>query len=266
MSKRKFFTITIFALLIGFNLQPAAAYAESDIAVVEKPFLEGRYDRAIYEAKRLIDERARNRHEIYYLKGLSELKLGRFDDARKSFDEIVSRYSKSSRAFDAHVGIGDAYFLEGNMNGAAKAYEEVKAKFPNDKNIAIVDARLNDCRKRGGSAQSSPPIESSLPVKSKPVAARQPDIVTPEIPQNGSQGYFSVQAGGFKNHRNAERLSAKLKAAGYASYVELPLADGDKLYRVKIGRFKTRSEAENTAAKLNRDGYRTKISDENPSR
>ena len=70
MSKRKFFAMTIFALLISYNLQLAPSYAESDIAAVEKPFLEGRYDRAIYEAKRLIDERARNRHEIYYLKGL----------------------------------------------------------------------------------------------------------------------------------------------------------------------------------------------------
>jgi len=257
MKKLRFFLISIFSLLIAYNLQHTAAFAESDISVIEKPFLEGRYDRAVYEAKRLIDERCRQRHEAYYLKGLSELKLERFKDARQSFSEIISRYSKSSRAFDAYVGIGDAHFLEGNMDSAAKAYIEAKEKFPSDKNISVVDSRLADCRKKGGSAAPSAVVEN------KPEAAKAPDVVPPEIPQNESKGYISVQVGSFKNHRNAEKLSAKLKGIGYESYVEIPLATGDKLYRVKIGRFKSRGEADSAAVKLNRDGYRTKICDEN---
>lgn len=257
MNKIRFFTVFIFSFLIVYSLQLTASYAEADISVIEKPFLEGRYERAVYEAKRLIDERCRQRQEAYYLKGLSELKLGRFSDARQSFGEITSRYSRSNRAFDAYVGIGDSYFIEGNVDGAIKAYGEAKEKFPSDKNISIVDSRLNDCRNKKGSAAPAAIAEN------KPAGIKTSDVLPGEIPQNESKGYISVQAGCFKNPRNAEKLSAKLKTAGYESYVEIPFAKGDKLYRVKVGRFKSRGEAAGTAAKLNRDGYRTKICDEN---
>jgi tetratricopeptide (TPR) repeat protein len=230
--------IFILTLLSAFSFQFSICYAENDISVVEKPFMEGRYDRTVYEAQKLIDGRARQGYEIYYLKGLSELKLGRFKDARQSFDAIISKYSSSNRAFDAYAGIGDSYFLEGDPVNAAKIYHEIKEKFPYDKNITIIDSRLNDCRDRPASMPPQSVIEAP-------------------------KGYFSVQAGCFKNKRNADKLSAKLAQCGYQSYVELPLASGDKLYRVKVGRGKTKGETENIAAKLNKDGYKTKICDDN---
>ncbi|MFA6321128.1 MAG: SPOR domain-containing protein [Candidatus Omnitrophota bacterium] len=256
MNKLRFFTVFIFSLLVTCSLQLASSYAESDILAVEKPFLEGRYDRAAYEAKRMIDERCRMRHEVYYIKGLSELKLGRYKDARQSFGEIVSRYPKSERAFDAYAGIGDSYFLEGNMESALKAYAEAKTRFPSDKNAVMIDSRINDCRAKGVSPLP-PAITGNNAAEIEDVR-----IIPDRIPQNESKGFISVQAGCFKNHRNAEKFSVRLKSAGYESYVELPLASGDNLYRVKVGRFKTRNEAESIATKLNRDGYRTKICDD----
>ena len=228
----------IFILLSAFSLQLSSAYAEADIAIVEKPFMEGRYEKAVSEAQRLIDERARQRHEIYYLKGLSELKLKRFKEARESFEAIISKYPKSNRVFDARVGIGDSFLLEGNTESAVIVYNEIKEKFPVDKNIALVDSRLADCRQNAG-----------------------PKTAAVETPHNELKEYISVQAGCFKSGRNADKLSAKLAAKGYKSYIERPLTTGDKLYRVKVGRFKARGEAENIAAQLNRDGYKTKICD-----
>ena len=235
--------------LCGGSFQLSAAYAEADIAIVEKPFMEGRYEKAVSEAQQLIGEKARQRHEIYYLKGLSELKLKRFKEARESFEVIVSKYPKSNRVFDARVGIGDSFLLEGNTESAVMVYNEIKEKFPADKNIALVDSRLADCRQNAG-----------------------PKIAAVETPQNepapveASNGHISVQAGCFKSGRNADNLSAKLTAKGYESYVERPLATGDKLYRVKVGRFRARDEAGNIAARLNRDGYKTKICDDSACR
>ena len=219
-------------------------YAGSDIAAVEKPFLEGRYDKSVYAAKQLIDQRARQRYEIYYLKGLSELKLGRYKDARESFGAIISKYPGSNRIFDSYIGIGDSYFLEGDHTGAAKAYAQVKEKFPMGKNMALVEARLADCRKEAISVPSPAVLQIERP-KTVPAS-----------------GYFTVQAGCFKNKRNAERLSTKLVQAGYQGHVEFPFTTGDGLYRVKVGKFSSKEEAETTAAKLNRSGYRTKICDD----
>ena len=256
MNKFRFFTVFIFLLLVTCSLQIAPSYAEPEISVLEKPFLEGRYDRVASDAKRMIDERCRMRYEVYYMKGLSELKLGRYKDARQSFGEIVSRYSRLNRTFDAYVGIGDSYFLEGNMDNALKAYTEAREKFPSDKNISIIDARLSDCRKKGAVAVSP---DDSEEIHN---AVDNLKILPSGIPQSESKGYISVQAGCFKNHRNAEKLSARLIAAGYESYVEIPLSTSDRLYRVKVGRFKSRDEAESVAVKLNRDGYRTSICDD----
>jgi tetratricopeptide (TPR) repeat protein len=233
-------------------LRIAASFADSDISVVEKPFMEARYERAISEANRLIDERARQRDEIYYMKGTSELKLGKFNDARQSFDAIIKKYPRSNRVFDAYLGIGDSYFLDGNMEAAAKRYNEIKENFPSDKNIALVDSRLADCRKKSGdeSLRQAPP--------QMPQEASAPAV------QN-AKGSISVQVGCFKSGRNAEALAAKLSSRGYQSYVEAPVGSGDRLYHVKVGRIKFKSEAELLAARLNRDGYNTKICDETDS-
>ncbi len=209
--------------------------AENDIASAEKLFLEGRYERTADETERLIDARSRSRDELYYLKGLSELKLNRFRDARKSFGDIISRYPSSKMVFDAHLGIGDSYFLEGDTTSAAKIYNEMLEKFPNDRNISIVRQRIKNCHASG-----------------------IPDNKTQYVPDK-----LAVQVGSFKNKRNAEGLARKLVSEGYESYVDSPLGSADKLYRVKVGRTKSRDEAEVLAAKLKRAGYNTKICTDN---
>jgi len=227
--------------LIAYSMQFATLRA--DVTVIERPFMEGRYDRAAYEAERMIDAGARQRYEIYYLKGLSELKLRRFKEARDSFGAIISKYAGSDRVFDAYIGIGDSYLLEGKAEDAASIYREVKEKFPNDRNIAIVEERLKDCRK------DTAAILAPAATVNKANAIEE------------SSSPVSVQAGCFKNKSNADALVTKLIVGGYQGYVELPVNTGDKLYRVKIGHPKSRTEAETIAARLNRDGYKTNICD-----
>lgn len=226
-------------LFFCWSLAPGTwplAHADSDISAVERPFLEGQYDKACRAAQDMIDQRSRQRYELYYLKGLSELKLNKFRDARESFQNIISRYPGSNRVFDAYLGIGDSYMAEGNTQEAVNIYNDVMARFPKDKNIALVKDRL----------------------ASKAIHA-VPDLKPNVVPRSESKGYISVQAGCFKNRRNAESLSRKLAGRGYESYVELPTGSGDKLYRVKVGRLDSQVEADAIAAKLRRDGYKTKI-------
>ena len=162
--KIKKVVISTFTLFIAYSLQLTASCAETDISVIEKPFMEGQYEKAVSEAQRLINERSRQRHEVYYLKGSAELKLGRFKEARESFKAIISTYSQSNRAFDAYVGIGDSYLLEGNTESAIKAYGEAKEYFPSDKNIAVIDSRLNECRKKEGIVTQAEPKAASSEV------------------------------------------------------------------------------------------------------
>jgi tetratricopeptide (TPR) repeat protein len=244
-------------------------------AKAERLFLEGKYDRVIREADLLIDSRASRRDEIYYLKGLSELKSNKFKDARESFDYIITKYSGSKRLSDAYVGIGDSYFLEGNMNAAISKYEEAIDKFPNDKNIAVIYYKIGSVYKQKGvtdkaayyfdKVKASAPLSfearmlggsgrgGAVPVYSKPI----PEITAKRVTSGNS--VYSVQVGSFKNSRNAERMVRELADSGYESYIEPPSVSGGKLYRVKAGKCGSKEEADSLAAKLRKAGYSIKI-------
>ena len=208
-------------------------------ASVEKLFLEGEYGKVVDEASRLIDSRAGKLDELYYLKGLSELKLNKFSDARNSFDKILSKYQHSKLTFDAYTGIGDSYFLEGNINEALRVYNEILVKFPNDKNLSVIQERIGNCRSKMG-----------LPDKAK---------IEVQIPHDSVEGRISVQVGCFGSKGNAEKLNKKLANKGYESYLELPVSPHDNLYRVRVGKFQSREAAESLANRLKRDGYSTTI-------
>ena len=234
---------------------------------VDKLFLEGKYEKVISEADALIEARSSGREVLYYLKGLSQLKLNRFSEARASFQEVVSRYPRSKTAFDASVGIGDAYFLEGNINEAARSYNEVLNKYPNDRNISDVRSKLNDCYQRMSLSNKTSKV-STVSAASKltiPTSNITPRNVAP-VSAATSLNYLSVQIGSFKNRNNADRLSRDLAAKGYDSHVEGISDAKGSFYRVKIGRCASRSEAERLESQLRTSGYSTKICDYDESR
>jgi len=239
-------------------------YAETaTLAGAEKTFMEGRYEKAAEETKGLIDARSNRRDELYYLKGLSELKINRFKEAREDFESIISKFSGSKRNFDAHLGIGDAYFLEGNTGEALKNYNGILNKFPNNKNLTAVYYRLGNCYGKTGLADKANEcfekvkrarlsFESRMPPEYKMTQALPPKA-------KGEKGNFSIQAGYFKSRRNADRLSRKLSAKGYEARVEISIDSRETFYRTKVGRYKSRYEAESAASALKKAGYSTRV-------
>lgn len=241
-------------------------YAEPEhtsFAQAEKLFLQGRYERVVLEADRLIDSNRDGRGEALYLKALSQLKSGIFKDARESFGELVLKFPKSKMAFDAYLGIGDAYFLGGGINAAINAYQDILNRYPNDKNISAVYYRMGNCFKKAGSDDKAEDcfnkVRRLAPLSFE--ARMIPGFVSSKVPQGASKGYFSVQVGCFKNRKNAEKFAAKLSKEGFDSFVETPRDSSDKLYRVKVGRLDSKKEAEVLASKLKARGYSTKACD-----
>jgi hypothetical protein len=64
---------------------------------------------------------------------------------------------------------------------------------------------------------------------------------------------YTVQAGAFSNHINAEALRKKFSRAGYHTYVKDKNIGGTIFKIVFAGRFKTRSEAESFQLIINRE-------------
>lgn len=267
-------------ICILFLAVSSACASKGDVARVERAFMEGRYDAAVSEADRLIASRYGPAEELYYLKGLSELKLGRFDAARKSFKYIESKYPGSRKTFDARLGTGDSYMLAGDLSSAVGIYVGMLDTFRSDRNLPIVYSRLANCYQGLGvkdkaeyyqkmASESAPlsfeakgqtAVTQARAATSKVSNIRPKDSYEMDVAMATGQA-MSVQVGSFKNRRNAEKLAKKLAASGYESRIEIPVAQGDKIYRVKVGRVSSRPEAEALKARLEAAGYTTKICD-----
>ena len=237
MRKTSLAAITLLCLFAQLSF---ADSARTGIATIEKHFLEGNYNAVISESSALIDSGRGKKDELYYLKGLSELKSNKFSAARDSFNYIISKCSWSKKVFDAHLGIGDSYMLEGNNPKALSAYNDMVIKYDKDKNISIVYGRLSLCRSN-----------------------QQNQIKRSPNPTSAEKGRISVQVGSFKDKRNADKLAKKLAARGYESHVSIPVSSDDNYYRVKVGSFNSKPEAQKLESKLRSDGYRTKVCTDN---
>lgn len=269
-----FFAVTIF-LFFPVTLLHARATVEN-LSHVEKIFLQGKYDRVVSESSKLIDAGAHGREELFYLKGLSEIQLARFRDARRTFEYMVDRYPKGKRAFDGYIGIGDACFLEGKYAESISSYNDALSNFPDNKNAALVYYKIGSAYHKLGSEEKAKEyfgkVKSSSPLSfesrmisgdlgspSVSGAVTKPSFESAVSKTSDKSGYFYIQAGYFKNRKNATNLTKKLKRKGYDCYLATQIKDGATFYRVKIGRFNTRSEAEAEAARLKSDGYKTRV-------
>jgi tetratricopeptide (TPR) repeat protein len=270
--------ITFCMITFIFLALPKAEAQSLSIIQIQRMFLEGRYDKTVYEATRLIEVRSSQSDELYYFKGLAQLKLSKFKDARDSFDKIISKFPTSKKVSDAYIGIGDSYFLEGDTNYAIKSYNNALSVRSNDNNEPTVYYRLGMCYKKAGlidkseyyfnQVKSAAPLSfetqmisshRSINIPSEFIASNQAVDTVPSSSLTGAKDYYSVQAGSFRDKKNADRLVQKLSSEGCDSYIETSSTGGNKIYRVRIGRYSRRSDAEALESRLNRNGYSTRL-------
>jgi len=289
MSRRVLYIALV--MIIFSTLFTGISYAREaaeNLPQVEKLFLQCKYERVVSESSKLIDAGAYGREELFYLKGLSQIQLTRFREARQTFKYMVERYPKGKRAFDGYIGIGDAFFLEGRYAESISNYNDALANYPDRKNESICFYKIGNAYQKLGSedkakeyfdkVKNGSPLsfESKMISKdlepSSGMGGAVKSLLKPgpsEEPDTG--GYFYVQAGYFKSRNNAESLTERLKRKGYDSYLATQInpvknseisngvKNGFTFYKVKVGRFKTRSEAEAQASKLKSDGFKTRV-------
>lgn len=260
--------ITLLAAAMILQVSGKAA-ASTSAERAEELFLEGQYAKSMAAADRAIAADSGKRYELYYLKGLSAIKLNKFAEARRSFEYVIERYPRSGRALDSYVGMGDAYYLEGNTQGALRSYKAAADAFPDDKNIVVVRQRISECMSKSAAlAKPREYVPAPQPVESRrgtvnftPKAKRyiQAEPPAQKSAARDRAGQFCVQVGSFSKKANASRLASKLSAKGYDAYVESPAGQANKLYRVRVGRAKSKEESEKLAVRLKREGYPTKV-------
>lgn len=89
------------------------------------------------------------------------------------------------------------------------------------------------------------------------IAATAADKAVTEKPAaniSAARATYTVQAGAFRQLKEAEAKAAALKAQGFECQIEPP-ATANQLYLVKVGRFESRPEAVAMKAKLTKAGF-----------
>jgi len=82
-------------------------------------------------------------------------------------------------------------------------------------------------------------------------------VITPAQPTN-SDTLYRVQTGAFSNKANADAMLAKVKAAGFDTY----MVKVGNLYKIQVGAFSKKANADTMAAKLKAAGFDTYITTE----
>ena len=241
---------------------------ESAVESVDRLFLEGDYARAILEAERLIPlaGATQDKEELHYLKALSLMRQKRYKEARGAFSSMLVGFKQPRRHFDAVLGVGDTYYLEGDYGEAIKHYDELIKGSPSGKNLGIVHYRLGNCYNSSGIyKKAGEHFEKARLLAPLSLEARMiPDVR--DLGEGAScgitKGHFSVQVGAFKTEENARNLARRLSKMSYGEDgVEVinPDSKDEALYKVRVGACRSRAEAGKIAERLKLDGYKTKI-------
>lgn len=262
VTKNKIFILLLAIMLYSIEICHARATVEN-LAQVEKLFMEEKYERVVTEASKLIDAGAHGREELFYLKGLSQMQLGSFIQARGTFEYMLERYRRGKRAFDGYIAIGDSYFLEGKFHDALAGYKDAISKYPDHKNVSVVYYKMGNAYQKLGMADKAgeyfDKAKSIAPLSFEAKTVPEDIAAAVKMTSSAPDTVFSVQAGYFKSKDNAQKLTEKLRRQGYDSYMSTQVKSADTFYRVMVGRFTSRIEAESMSRKLKVDGYKTKV-------
>ena len=277
------FVLLILTVFMVMTLSCGCVYAASASAGYERLeslFLQGQYAAVVNESDAVAKSGYGRKDEVYYLKGLSQLKTKRFADARESFGYIDSNLPYSKRVFDARLGTGDSYILEGDLNAGAGVYNRMINEFPSNKNLPEVYARLASCYSGLGlrdkaatydaMARKASPYSFGMKIQAQPsgqqsgqaagYASGQTLVQNANVPSpmnvfsvqvpGGQTGgtALSVQAGSFKSRENASKFAQELASRGYESRVEVP-----------VGQQVPDGQARGTAPSAQEKLYRVKV-------
>lgn len=213
-------------------------------------FLSGDYKAVIKEGEKILatPSQPENAKELYYMIGLSYLKDGNYLRSSDIFEILLNEYPGEPYRKEAMLGLGDAYFLNGDNQRARQWYEALLAYDTEGKFTIITKERLGRI-----SIMQGDTIQAKEFLKDLPVSLLSTDFGVQSVEE------YSVQVGYFSRENNAKRLVEKLVSNDFDAFVVVDNFRKDVMYRVKVGHYNQRDQAEIMRKKLTENGYPAKI-------
>ena len=242
------------AALLGLFL---CADAEASLKDIETAIIEENFAKAGDLARQLIETKPIKSEldsALYYL-GLSQLRLSDYEEARKTFNLLISGFPKENLRDKAYLGFIDSLNMEGKYPAALQIAEELLSKSPRSEYLSLIYLKLARINLRLGEWQKA---KNYL----KKIAGDFPDSMEAHTAKQllEEKQYFAVQVGAFLDQSRAEKLVEELTEVGeYAYIVETVDREGKKFFRVRVGKLALLDEAQKLESKLKSMGYPTSI-------
>ncbi|MDD5270853.1 MAG: tRNA (N6-isopentenyl adenosine(37)-C2)-methylthiotransferase MiaB, partial [Candidatus Omnitrophica bacterium] len=242
------------ALMLMVFLAATAATAPVSAETVEEYFVSGDYENTVREGVKQVGS-SREQDKLYYMIGTSLNKIGRYDLARKNYNQIIGSFPRSRFSPLAQLGIADSYYLAGDYKNALAEYEKYITKYPKSEGGATAYFRLAKSAQKEGKWQAArnyyQKVRGEYPMSFEAQMAAQ--ALGEEIL------FFTVQVGSFNKKSNALKLCDELVKKGYPASIVKSGQQAEESYRVRVGKLDAREAAEELAKKLRAEGLPTKV-------
>lgn len=245
----------LFLLLLAGCLAPPLSAAEDPLDALRASFLRGEYERVVAASARLQGETGVAQDELFFLGGLSALRLQDLDAARRNFTRLLRDHPRSVWVPQAWMALGDSWQAGGDHARALETYRQLMAD-PRSGSLAP-QLRLRVAEEELRLGRWDEARETLGQVIRQ--ASGTPEAVAAQRLLTESDFQFSVQVGAFSLRANALRLSAELERRGYSAEISEGRAQGRRFHRVRVGGFSTRQEAQELEARLRREGFPTRV-------
>lgn len=112
-----------------------------------------------------------------------------------------------------------------------------------------------------------PYLKGKFPYIAEEVNKRLTGTTEPPAPNSGASkdGLYHVQVGAFASKTSAENYAAKVRAAGFDTFVTVASVNGKTVYRVQLGAFKEKANAAAYVDKVKAAGFDAFVADSTSS-
>jgi tetratricopeptide (TPR) repeat protein len=187
--------------------------------------------------------------EIYYMRGMAEVRLHKRDDARRDFQKSIDAKPRYEIESYAYAALGNLYYEEGNDQRAVEAYAKAIKNPPKELPIDQVILRLAVSLQRTGRFAAADKyfehlIDHYSGTASGIEAARRVHVTA-----------YTIQTGAFLSPVTAQGEVDRLRAAGFPARITKTTRGAQSLNAVQVGRYRTYLEAAEAAQRMARVGF-----------
>jgi tetratricopeptide (TPR) repeat protein len=230
----------------------ASSLEDLEKAVIAQDFIKAKEMAAALLAS---DPTGDEAHQAKFYLGLSHLRLGEYEQAKKLFNELIQLPLDPQLKERSYMGLFNVYYLAEDYRQAQKIIDQLSELSPDSpfkSMIYLKQARVNLKLTNWSKAKEYlNKIINEFPHSMEVHTARQ-------LLQE--KQYFAVQVGAFLDRALAEKVMNELQKKGEYSYIiETTDKDGRTFYRVRVGQMTLLDDARQLKERLGKQGYPTEI-------